>query len=225
MLHGGVLGVGGVGKTTYIYRLVGVPIQPKTTLRPGMYRTTIRELPVCILDVPGHRAIEVADALARAWPYYLDLAIYMYDVTDAYTLQSLLDIEQHLRSKVVKPYCGCVVVGNKVDLAKERHTFITAEDVAEALGGAWRLLYLRPKRPLRQTYTTTKNKSRGETCQMLLGAYTTWRDTALRGVHRHGRPHEAGRARRRKSEEPWRFISPEMQGTARRGRGSSPKSS
>jgi hypothetical protein len=28
----GVLGVGGVGKTTYIYRLVGVPIQPKTTL-------------------------------------------------------------------------------------------------------------------------------------------------------------------------------------------------
>jgi len=130
----GVLGVGGVGKTTYIYRLVGVPIQPKTTLRPGMYRTTIRETPVCILDVPGHRAIEVADALARAWPYYLDLAIYMYDVTDAYTLQSLLDIEQHLRSKVVKPYRGCVVVGNKVDLAKERHTFITAEDVAEALG-------------------------------------------------------------------------------------------
>ncbi len=73
-----------------------------------MYRTTIRELPVCILDVPGYRAIEVADALARSWPYYLDLAVYMYDVTDTYTLRSLLDIEQHLWSKVVKPYCGCV---------------------------------------------------------------------------------------------------------------------
>jgi hypothetical protein len=29
---------------------------------------------------------------------------------------------------MVKPYRGCVVVGNKVDLAKERHIFITAED-------------------------------------------------------------------------------------------------
>lgn len=99
----GILDIGGVGKTTYIYRLVGVPVRLKTTLRPAIYKTAVGGTSVCILDVPGHHAAEVAEALAKSWPYYLDLVIYMYDVTDAYTLQNILDRpERHSKLFYIK---------------------------------------------------------------------------------------------------------------------------
>ncbi|ACB39571.1 Rab family GTPase [Pyrobaculum neutrophilum] len=125
-----VLGVGGVGKTTYIYRLVGVPVQPKTTLRPGIYRWSLEGIPLCIVDIPGDKALEVADALARAWPFYFDLAVFMYDVTDVNTLHALLEINSHLRGRLVKPYRRSVVVGNKVDLAGP---LVRGEEVARAV--------------------------------------------------------------------------------------------
>ena len=88
--------MGGVGKA-YIYRLVGVPVEPKFTSRPG-FRTTLSIRHVRILDA-GNHATEVAEALAKAWPFYLDLVVYMYDVTDVTTLWSLLEIERHMQSR------------------------------------------------------------------------------------------------------------------------------
>ncbi|ABL88756.1 Miro domain protein [Pyrobaculum islandicum DSM 4184] len=129
-----VLGVGGVGKTTYIYRLIGVPVQPKTTLRPGIYRGVINSVVMCILDIPGDSATEIAEALAKAWPFYLDLAIFMYDVTDVSTLYALLDIEKHLTSRLVKPYRRSVVIGNKIDLVKIKGLIFKGDEVVKKLG-------------------------------------------------------------------------------------------
>jgi hypothetical protein len=36
-----LLGVGGVGKTTLAYRLMGLSIRPTVTLRPGVYRLPV----------------------------------------------------------------------------------------------------------------------------------------------------------------------------------------
>jgi GTPase SAR1 family protein len=38
-----VLGVGGVGKTTYVFRLLGLSLKPRATLRPGIYRLYLRD--------------------------------------------------------------------------------------------------------------------------------------------------------------------------------------
>lgn len=111
-----LLGVGGVGKTTLIYRILGAAAQPRATLRPGVYRIYARGEAIDVIDVPGQRAAEVAWAARRAGP--IDRALLVYDVTRPETLNAL--------EEVAGLFCsgGCpakevVVVGNKRDLAEE----------------------------------------------------------------------------------------------------------
>ena len=59
------LGIGGVGKTTLVYRLMGLSTTPHATLRPGLYRLYFINGTVELLDVPGQHATEVVQHAAR----------------------------------------------------------------------------------------------------------------------------------------------------------------
>jgi len=115
-----LLGVGGVGKTTLVYHLMGLSVAPHATVRPGLYRLYFVNGTVELLDVPGQHAAEVAQHAARQMHQFFDRAVLMYDVTRAETLYSLNEILDALCI-----YGSClsarevVVVGNKRDLAEE----------------------------------------------------------------------------------------------------------
>jgi GTPase SAR1 family protein len=115
-----LLGVGGVGKTTFVYRLLGLSVAPHATLRPGLYRLYLANGVVELLDVPGQHAAEVAQRAARHAAQFFDRAVLMYDVTRADTLYALGEILDALCI-----YGSCLfakevlAVGNKLDLAKE----------------------------------------------------------------------------------------------------------
>jgi len=116
-----LLGVGGVGKTTLVYRLLGLSAVPQVTLRPGLYKLYLADGRVVeLLDVPGQHAAEVAQYAARRMTQFFDRALLMYDVTQADTLYALGEVLDALCY-----YGGClaagevVVVGNKRDLAEE----------------------------------------------------------------------------------------------------------
>jgi GTPase SAR1 family protein len=115
-----LLGVGGVGKTTFVYRLLGLSAAPPATLRPGLYRLYFASGAVELLDVPGQHAVEVARHVARQMHLFFDKAVLMYDVTRADTLYALSEI---LDSLCVYGTClaarEVAVVGNKRDLAEE----------------------------------------------------------------------------------------------------------
>jgi len=115
-----LLGVGGVGKTTLIYRLIGLSTTPYATLRPGLYRLYFLNGTVELLDVPGQHATEVAQHAARQAAQFFDRAVLMYDVTRADTLYALSEI---LDSLCIYRNClsakEVLVVGNKRDLAEE----------------------------------------------------------------------------------------------------------
>ena len=114
-----LLGVGGVGKTTLVYRLLGLSQRPFVTLRPGLYRLYVGRR-VDVLDVPGQHAAEVAQAAARLMTLYFDRVLAMYDVTRAETLYALAEVLDALclfsRCMTAREV---VVVGNKRDLAEE----------------------------------------------------------------------------------------------------------
>jgi len=82
-----LLGVGGVGKTTLAYRLMGLSIRPTVTLRPGVYRLYLSSKEVNLIDVPGQYVVEVVQNFARMWTFYVDKAVYMYDVLHYDTLK------------------------------------------------------------------------------------------------------------------------------------------
>lgn len=129
-----LLGVGGVGKTTFAYRILGVSDVPVLTLRPSYYRLYIGDLEVDLVDVPGQRVFEVALKFASFKVTVLDRAIYMYDVTNFETLYSLAELHSIFldrRSQVAKEV---VVVGNKMDLAMETGFFVEADEIASAIG-------------------------------------------------------------------------------------------
>ena len=63
-----VLGMGGVGKTTYVFRLLGLSLKPKTTLRPGIYRLHLRDKEVDFIDVPGQVAERLPETSPRPGP-------------------------------------------------------------------------------------------------------------------------------------------------------------
>jgi len=130
----GVLGVGGVGKTTYIYRLLGLSLKPRATLRPGLYRLYLKDNEIDLVDVPGQVALEVARNFARTWTFYVDLMIYMYDLTDQATLYAIAQIHSALLDRDVQPYKSVVLVGNKRDLAEELGIFIEGNEIAAAIG-------------------------------------------------------------------------------------------
>jgi len=129
-----LLGVGGVGKSTLAYRVIGLSERPVMTLRPSYYRLYIGDLELDLVDVPGQRAYEVAMKFASFKVSIIDRLIYLYDVTNQETLYSISEIHSifiELNPHVAKEVA---IVGNKKDLAEEIGVFIEADDVAKALG-------------------------------------------------------------------------------------------
>jgi GTPase SAR1 family protein len=131
-----VLGVGGVGKTTYVFRLLGLFLKPRATLRPGIYRLYLRDKEVDFIDVPGQVAAEVARNFAKAWIFYVDLMIYMYDLTDQSSLYAIAELHSALLDRGVTPYRKVVLIGNKRDLAEELGLFVEGGEIANAVGAA-----------------------------------------------------------------------------------------
>jgi GTPase SAR1 family protein len=131
-----VLGVGGVGKTTYVFRLLGLSLKPRATLRPGIYRLYLRDKEVDFIDVPGQVAIEVARNFAKAWTFYVDLMIYMYDLTDQSSLYAIAELHSALLDRGITPYRKVVLIGNKRDLAEELGLFVEGDEIAQAVGAA-----------------------------------------------------------------------------------------
>jgi GTPase SAR1 family protein len=131
-----VLGVGGVGKTTYVFRLLGLSLKPRTTLRPGIYRLYLRDKEVDFIDVPGQVVAEVVRNFAKAWIFYVDLMIYMYDLTDQSSLYAIAELHSALLDRGVTPYRKVVLIGNKRDLAEELGLFVEGDDIANAVGAA-----------------------------------------------------------------------------------------
>ncbi|MEZ0319570.1 MAG: GTPase domain-containing protein [Pyrobaculum sp.] len=129
-----VLGVGGVGKTTYVFRLLGLSLRPRATLRPGIYRLYLRDKEVDFIDVPGQVAVEVARNFSKTWTFYVDLMIYMYDVTDQSSLYALAELHSALLDRGITPYKKVVLVGNKRDLAEELGVFVEGDEIATAVG-------------------------------------------------------------------------------------------
>jgi len=128
------LGVGGVGKTTYIYRLLGLSREPRASRRPRFYALRVGGLELLLLDAPGRRAARAAALYGEAVRVYgaqVDLIAFMYDVTDRRTLEELLRLAP-LASYAPRN----ILIGNKLDLALERGTFVRGEEAAEALGAA-----------------------------------------------------------------------------------------
>ena len=131
-----VLGMGGVGKTTYVFRLLGLSLRPRTTLRPGIYRMYLKEKEVDFIDVPGQLASEVAKNFAKTWTFYVDLMIYMYDLTDQSSLYAIAELHSALLDRGINPYKKVVLIGNKRDLAEELGIFIEGDEIATAVGAS-----------------------------------------------------------------------------------------
>jgi GTPase SAR1 family protein len=131
-----VLGVGGVGKTTYVFRLLGLSLRPRATLRPGIYRLYLRDKEVDFIDVPGQVATEVARNFAKTWTFYVDLMIYMYDLTDQTSLYAIAELHSALLDRSITPYRRVVLIGNKRDLAEELGLFVEGDEIANAIGAA-----------------------------------------------------------------------------------------
>jgi GTPase SAR1 family protein len=129
-----LLGVGGVGKTTLAYRLLGLSITPTVTLRPGMYRLYIAGREVNLIDVPGQYVVEVVYNFARMWTFYVDKVVYMYDVLRYDTLKALTEIHSGLLERGIKPFKRLAVVGNKMDLARQYGFYVEADEIAAAVG-------------------------------------------------------------------------------------------
>jgi GTPase SAR1 family protein len=111
-----LLGVGGVGKTTLVYRLLGLSVRPHATLRPGIYRVYLDNRVVQLIDVPGQHAVEVARAAAKH--VYVDRALLVFDLSRIDTYYALYEIRDAL---CVFERCLSAsevwVVGNKRDAA------------------------------------------------------------------------------------------------------------
>jgi GTPase SAR1 family protein len=129
-----LLGVGGLGKTTLAYRLMGLSIRPTVTLRPGVYRLYLSNKEVNLIDVPGQYVVEVVQNFARMWTFYVDKAVYTYNVVHYDTLRALVEIHSGLLDRRIKPFKRLAVVGNKMDLAREYGFHVEADEIAAAVG-------------------------------------------------------------------------------------------
>ncbi|ABP51581.1 MAG: GTPase domain-containing protein [Pyrobaculum arsenaticum] len=128
------LGVGGVGKTTYIYRLLGTSKRPAVTTRPRWYPLYADRAVIYLVDVPGQRAVEVARGYYQAVRTYgarVDLIVYMYSVVEPATLDALSEIHQWAAGV---PASARILVGNKRDLAEEAGFMVEGDGAAPYLG-------------------------------------------------------------------------------------------
>ncbi|ACB40179.1 Rab family GTPase [Pyrobaculum neutrophilum] len=134
------MGIGGVGKTTYIYRVLGIAKAPRVTRKPGVYQITAGDTLLYLVDTPGQYAVEVAQRYYEAIKTFgtrIDLVVYVYSVVDPPTLQALWEIENWVSRY---PPHTKVLLGNKRDLAEEVGVFTEGDDAATALGSV-RLYY------------------------------------------------------------------------------------
>ncbi len=135
------LGVGGVGKTTYVYRLLGITKVPRVTRRPGVYQLATRDVMLYLVDTPGQYAVEVARRYYEAVKTFgtrLDLIVYMYSVVDPASYHAIWDIETWVSRY---PPHKKIVIGNKTDLAKELGYMIEGEEAVRWVN-ALRLYYV-----------------------------------------------------------------------------------
>ena len=135
------LGVGGVGKTTYIYSLLGITKEPRVTRRPGVYQLVTGDAELYLVDTPGQYAVEVArryyEAI-RTFGTRRDLIVYMYSVVDPASYHALRDIETWVSRY---PPHRKIVIGNKIDLAEELGYMIEGKDAVRWVN-ALRLYYV-----------------------------------------------------------------------------------
>lgn len=129
-----LLGAGGVGKTTFAYRVLGLSEVPVLTLRPSYYRIYIGDLEIDLIDVPGQRVFEVAMKFASFKIPVVDRLMYMYDVTSHESLYAISELHSIFADRGSEVAKEVVIVGNKMDLASEAGFFIEADEIAEAIG-------------------------------------------------------------------------------------------
>ncbi|MEM0465014.1 GTPase domain-containing protein [Pyrobaculum sp.] len=114
-----LIGVGGVGKTTLVWRLIGLSLTPAATRRPGVYRIYYDGKLYELVDVPGQAAFEIAQAVASSPTFFFDRALLVYDLTREDTLHALYEIVDRLcLFKKCLSAAEVWVVGNKRDLAE-----------------------------------------------------------------------------------------------------------
>jgi len=108
------IGAPKVGKTTYIYRILGVERQPRPTKRPRTYATMIRGVRVYIIDTPGNveKVVDLYNEAAERFGVQFDLAILMYDAASPETLHVLIGAVPRIKFAKRR-----VFVANKRDLA------------------------------------------------------------------------------------------------------------
>jgi len=106
-----VVGDGGVGKSTFIRRILNDDVgNIRFTERGEMFKLTLGNTTVALWDIPGQERFR---AMVKQWIYDYHAAILMYDVTDPATLDRLTDWLRLLRESgrgVIR------IVGNKSDL-------------------------------------------------------------------------------------------------------------
>jgi GTPase SAR1 family protein len=129
-----LLGIGGVGKTTFTYRVLGLSEVPVLTLKPSYYRIYVGDLEIDLIDVPGQRVFEVAIKFASFKIPVVDRLIYMYDVTSYESLYAISELHSIFADRGSNVAREIVVVGNKMDLASEAGFFVEADEIAEAIG-------------------------------------------------------------------------------------------
>lgn len=96
----------------------------------------LKEKEVDFIDVPGQLASEVAKNFAKTWTFYVDLMIYMYDLTDQSSLYAIAELHSALLDRGINPYKKVVLIGNKRDLAEELGIFIEGDEIATAVGAS-----------------------------------------------------------------------------------------
>lgn len=129
-----ILGVGGVGKTTFAYRILKISDTPVLTLRPSYYRIYFGDLEVDLVDVPGQRVFDVAMKFASFKIPVIDRLIYMYDVTNYESLSAISELHTLFIEKGSQVAKEIVIVGNKMDLAAEIGFYIEADEIASSIG-------------------------------------------------------------------------------------------
>lgn len=132
-----LLGEGCVGKTSLVLRYCENKFNDKhiTTLQASFLTKKLniggKRVNLAIWDTAGQERFHALGPI-----YYRDSngAILVYDVTDEDSFQKVKNWVKELRKMLGNEICLCIV-GNKIDLEKERHVSIQeAESYAESVG-------------------------------------------------------------------------------------------
>jgi len=108
------IGAQGVGKTTYIYKILNVTKPTKPTKRPRMYEAVLNGHKIYIVDTPGHveKVLDLYNEANRRFGVEFDLAVLMYDASSSETLRALIDAMPRIQFAKRR-----VLVANKRELA------------------------------------------------------------------------------------------------------------